>query len=52
MNRGAWWAIVHAVIGVRHDLATKPLLFCSNREKEATYCLVSQKGFCLFVCTL
>ena len=24
MNRGAWWATVHAVSRVRHDLATKP----------------------------
>ena len=24
MNRGAWWATVHGVIRVRHDLATKP----------------------------
>ena len=23
MNRGAWWATVHAVSRVRHDLATK-----------------------------
>ena len=24
MNRGHWWASVHGVAGVRHDLATKP----------------------------
>ena len=24
MDRGAWWAIVHGVARVRHDLATKP----------------------------
>ena len=24
MNRGAWWATVHGVTGVRHNLATKP----------------------------
>ena len=24
MNRGNWWASVHGVAGVRHDLATKP----------------------------
>ena len=23
MDRGAWWATVHGVIRVRHDLATK-----------------------------
>ena len=23
MDRGAWWSIVHRVIRVRHDLATK-----------------------------
>ena len=25
MDRGAWWATVHRVTRVRHDLATKPL---------------------------
>ena len=24
MDRGAWWATVHGVTGVGHDLATKP----------------------------
>ena len=24
MDRGAWWATVHGVTRVRHDLATKP----------------------------
>ena len=24
MDRGAWWATVHGVAKVRHDLATKP----------------------------
>ena len=24
MDRGAWWAIVHGVTRVRHDLETKP----------------------------
>jgi len=24
MDRGAWWATVHGVVRVRHDLATKP----------------------------
>ena len=24
MNRGTWWAIVHGVSRVRHNLATKP----------------------------
>jgi len=24
MDRGAWWATVHGVARVRHDLATKP----------------------------
>ena len=23
-DRGAWWAAVHGVITIRHDLATKP----------------------------
>ena len=25
MNRGTWWAIVHGVARLKHDLATKPL---------------------------
>ena len=25
MDRGAWWATVHGVTRVRHDLVTKPL---------------------------
>ena len=24
MDRGAWWATIHGVARVRHDLATKP----------------------------
>ena len=24
MDRGAWWATVHGITGVGHDLATKP----------------------------
>ena len=24
MDRRAWWATVHGITGVRHDLATKP----------------------------
>ena len=24
MDRGAWWATVHGVARVRHDLVTKP----------------------------
>ena len=29
MDRGAWWAIVHAVTRVRHDLATKTTVLIS-----------------------
>ena len=25
MDQGAWWATVHGVARIRHDLATKPL---------------------------
>ena len=25
MDRGAWWAVVHGVARVAHNLATKPL---------------------------
>ena len=24
MDRGAWWATVHGITGVRHNLVTKP----------------------------
>ena len=30
MDRGAWWATVHGVIRVRHDLMTKPPLLINN----------------------
>ena len=30
MDRGSWWATVHGVARVRHDLATKPIM--SNVE--------------------
>ena len=36
MDRGAWWAIVHGVSRVGHDLATKPpppLSITFQREK-------------------
>ena len=26
MDRGAWWAIVHGIARVRHDLVSKPPL--------------------------
>ena len=34
MDRGAWWAIVHEVSRVRHDLVTKPPPPANNRLKE------------------
>jgi len=34
MDRGAWWAIVHGVAGVRHDLETKPPLLLSRKFRS------------------
>ena len=33
LDRGAWWAIVHGIARVRHDLATKPLKISINSHK-------------------
>ena len=30
MDRGSWWATVHGVARVEHDLAAKPLLLLCN----------------------
>ena len=30
VDRGAWWATVHGVTGVGHDLATKPAPYIYN----------------------
>ena len=38
MDRGAWWATVHGVARVRHELATKPLLEHSHSH-SFMYCL-------------
>ena len=35
MDRGAWWAIVHRVTRVRHNLVTKPLLQKKTEVKIA-----------------
>ena len=40
MNGGAWWAILHRVARVRHDLVTKPpppLLVQVCREESLSY---------------
>ena len=34
MDRGTWWATVHGVARVRHDLATKPLPLPSRRAPK------------------
>ena len=31
MDRGAWWAIVHGVAGLRHNLETKPPPKCVQK---------------------
>ena len=39
MDRGAWWAIVHGVARVGHDLATKPpppaIILSARKKKKA-----------------
>ena len=37
IDRGAWWAIVHRVTRVRHNLVTKPPLQKKNRNKNHPY---------------
>ena len=32
MDRGAWWATVHGVARVRHDLATKQQQISAERK--------------------
>ena len=51
MDRGAWWATVHGVARVRHDLATKPpptLLTQLNRRHRMSVLLASLHPFCFF----
>ena len=43
MDRGAWWATVHGVVRVGHDLATKP----SNHQWLIRTSLVGQTVKCL-----
>ena len=40
MNRGAWWAIVHGVIRVRCDLATKQYINYLSSEGEDLIALI------------
>ena len=46
MNRGAWWATVHGVAGVGHDLATKPeeLGFPHGSEGKESACNAGDWG--------
>ena len=34
MDRATWWATVHEVTRVRHDLETKPLLHNNKNDKD------------------
>ena len=36
MDRGAWWATVHGIARVGHDLETKPPPKLQNREIEVS----------------
>ena len=37
MDRGAWWATVHGVAGVQHDLVTKPPPPLEKSVKKSTH---------------
>ena len=43
MNRGAWWATVHGVARVRHDLASKP----HNWPNHVYFCIWIYLYLCL-----
>ena len=42
MDRAAWWAPVHGVAGVGHDLATKTTTIKPCKHKQRTYLLWPQ----------
>ena len=47
MDRGTWWATVHGIARVRHDLATKPPLSNAGKQTQAERATHFQKTwFC------
>ena len=42
MDRGAWWALVHGVARVGHDLATKPPTIVALVVLASAYSKVNQ----------
>ena len=34
MDRRPWWAAVHGVVRIGHDLATKPAIWISKRQRN------------------
>ena len=48
MDRGAWWATVHEVARVRHDLATKQQL--QVRPYFSSLCHKNPPQHCLYLC--
>ena len=56
MDRGAWWATIHKVARVRHDLATKPPKFpCTSPPSQgactAHTLLTKLLSFCFYFLT-
>ena len=47
VDRGAWWATVHGVTRVRHDLATKPPPLGCNHLGDLWNCLSCQSIYLL-----
>ena len=50
MDRGAWWATVHGVTRVRHDLATKPSPYARHSIHISGIDLAPNFIFNIYVC--
>ena len=50
MNRGAWWATVHGVTGVRHQFLTKPLERMSQKRDHFEVRIVEEDMLSIYVC--
>ena len=52
VDRGVWWATVHGVIRVGHDLVTKPPNQVSKSSKLSDKLVVAIREVCQRVCIL
>ena len=50
MNRGAWWATVHGVTGVRHQFLTKPPERMSQKRDHFEVRIVEEDMLSIYVC--